>query len=756
MLTPRALVFLLIAIFCRVVPAASQTEQPAPAASLSSGERIRIARITTPVVIDGHVTEDKWRGATRVEKWYETNPGDNLEPKVRNVGYLAYDDRYFYAAFEFDDPNPGAIRAPYADRDNVPSFTDYGGVIIDTRGDGQRAVMMLANPRGIQYDAISDDASGEDSSPDFFWNSAAQITDRGWTLEIRIPFSSLRYKNVDPQAWGIMLYRNWPREFRYQMFTARQPRDSNCFICHRNALDGLEHLPGGGHLVAAPFITSARNTHAIGDPGTPLVTDPLDTNIGLDAKWLPNAENAIDLTIHPDFSQVESDVAQITANERFALLFPEKRPFFLEGVDLFSTPIQAVYTRTITAPQWGARATGKEAGIRYTVLVADDKGGGIRVLPGPTESSTADVPFGSTVMVVRAKRDIGLSFVSVLATDRENNDGNGHNRVVGPDFSWRPAPGDVISGQWLYSQSAQPQRTDLSDQWTGQSLSGSAAMAQWNHSDTHLDWSGLYKNVDPGFRADTGFLPQVGYRQVNGSTGWTFRPTNFFSRVHTYLVLDHQAEQSGPLVSRQVMPAVGMDTRMNGYMEYKYIDERIRTGTQVLPRHLISYNARFSPSRVVAQLSVDGTAGRDIDFANSRPATGVTVNLGATLHPTDHLEVALIRNQRWLNVDTPTGQTTQLLTASISRIKSTYTFTSRMFVRAIAQYVSVREDPTLFITTVSDRIGNFGGQVLFAYKLNWQSVMFAGYGDARELTDLHRLAPVGKQLFIKLSYAIQR
>ena len=93
-------------------------------------------------------------------------------------------------------------------------------------------------------------------------------------------------------------------------------------------------------------------------------------------KYTPNADNAIDLTVKPDFSQVESDMAQISANERFALFFPEKRPFFLEGVDLFQTPIQAVYTRTITAPDWGGRVTGKERGVRYTVLVAEDDGGG--------------------------------------------------------------------------------------------------------------------------------------------------------------------------------------------------------------------------------------------------------------------------------------------------------------------------------------------------------------------------------------------
>src|SRR5262249_30827605 len=153
-----------------------------------------------------------------------------------------------------------------------------------------------------------------------------------------------------------------------------------------------------------------------------------------------------------------------SANERFALFFPEKRPFFLEGVDLFSTPIQAVYTRTITSPDWGVRLTGKDAGVRYTVLVADDKGGGSVVVPGPRDSSLANQDFGARTLIARAKRDLGLSFVGVVATDKENDSeaiGSaggraGHNRVVGPDFQWRASEADVVTGQLLFSHSQTP------------------------------------------------------------------------------------------------------------------------------------------------------------------------------------------------------------------------------------------------------------------------------------------------------------
>ena len=193
-------------------------------------------RASGPIKVDGDLSDPGWQGATKITTWYETNPGDNVEPKVRNVGRIAYDDRFFYAGFEFDDPSPGLIRAPFADRDNTPGWTDYAGVILDTRNSGHTAQLLVVNPHNIQYDSISDDASGEDSSPDFFWESATKITERGWTLEMKIPFSSLRYKNVDPQTWGILLYRNYPRDFHYQFFSAKLPRGSNCFICRSNTL----------------------------------------------------------------------------------------------------------------------------------------------------------------------------------------------------------------------------------------------------------------------------------------------------------------------------------------------------------------------------------------------------------------------------------------------------------------------------------------------------------------------------------------
>src|SRR5262249_32074000 len=158
------------------------------------------------------------------------------------------------------------------------------------------------------------------------------------------------------------VFRNLTRDFRYQIASNRAPRGSSCFVCHALKLEGLTGLPHAAHFVVAPYGTLTEHGVPRDGPGTELVNEPIRGDAGLDVKWIPSESTAFDATLNPDFSQVESDVAQISANTRFALFYPEKRPFFMERSQLFYSPIQAIYTRTITSPRWGARASGDAAG----------------------------------------------------------------------------------------------------------------------------------------------------------------------------------------------------------------------------------------------------------------------------------------------------------------------------------------------------------------------------------------------------------
>ena len=617
---------------------------PLAAQSSQRGETYRVTRAKGPIVVDGDLSDEGWKDAVRIDRWYEIAPGDNIDAKVKNVGYLTYDDKYFYAAFEFEDPNPKLIMAPYGDHDYLPGNADYGGLFLDTRNEGHTAYEFQVSAHNVQFDAVMDDnGGGENSSPDFFWQSAAHINDHGWTLEMRIPLSSLRYRKMDPQDWGVMLWRNYARDFRYQFVSVKQPRGSQCFVCRENTLTGLEQLPSGGHLIAAPYFAANQTARQAGPPGSPLAEDPFAHKIGLDAKYTINADNALDGTIRPDFSQIESDTAQISTNQRFALFFPEKRPFFLEGVELLSTPIQAVYTRTITAPDWGGRATGKLGGVNYTALVVDDKGGGSVVIPGPAASRFANQDFHSTVFIGRARKDFGGggSFVSMLMTDRESGSA-GHNRVLGPDFQVRFKGSETISGQYLTSE-------------TNDVRSG-AAQVNWNHNSEHFDLSTTYKDFGTGFRADNGFVPQVGYREAVGETGWTFRPKGFVQPRPHVCESRSPDRTRGRLDDRALDPA----RRQRRYGLVGFLHRAISSGPHprrrsTFPRQQVQFFQRISPSRRLQQIGVDGNFGTDVDFANVRPGRGGAINIYAAINASNHLVFELIDNTTWLHVNDGVG-----------------------------------------------------------------------------------------------------
>jgi hypothetical protein len=731
---------------------------PAQAAGEPPNE-IRLTRAAGPIKIDGDLSDPGWQGATRVETFYETNPGDNLPASVKTVAYLTYDDRYLYAGFEFFDPDPASIRAPLGQRDNAPGYTDYGGVILDSKHDGKTGVELFVNPRNVQYDAVTDDVTGiEDPSYDLYWDSATRITGSGWVLEMRVPFSSLRYTAADPQTWGILLYRNRPRKFRVQMFSSKLPRGSNCFICHAAPLTGLSGLPKGGHLVLAPYAAGKSEQLPAGGPGTAtrLGGARRQLQAGLDGKWTPNANNAVDLAINPDFSQVESDVAQISTNQRFALLYPEKRPFFLEGLQLYSTPIQAVYTRSITSPRWGGRATGEIGQTNYTFLVTEDRGGGSVIEPGPQSSSLVNQDFGSTAAIGRARLEIGRSFASVLMTDREEA-GGGHNRVFGPDFQWRPNDANVVTAQWLLSDTQNLDRPDLSAAWTGQHFFSHALDVNWNRSTRTWDNYAEIKDFGDGFRARDGFVPQVGMRDWRGVTGYSFYPEHALAnRVRPFVFAEDMTDQSGALLLRRLQPGVSMNGIWSSYAELDFNDDRVRAGDRLFSRRQLLYNLNMTPSRLLSLVSATGFLGQEIDFDNVRPGRGGMVSTQLTVRPTDHLAIDLYGTYDWLDVHA-SGHGGRLFTAEVGRVRAVYNFTALAFVRLVGQDVRVRRDPSLYLAGVRERDDARSLSALFGYRLDWQTVLYVGYDDERAIVDASGLLlPASRTLFFKVSYAFQR
>jgi hypothetical protein len=711
------------------------------------------------ITVDGDLSDPGWKDAAVIDTFYETVPADNTPPNVKTIVRLTYDDKYFYVGIDCKDPDPSKIRAPFVDRDNVIGTDDNFAIFLDTRNDHRSGMEFRVNPRGIQGDAVYNDANGnEDFSPDFYYDSAAKINADGWTAEMRIPFSSLRFPKKDPQTWGIFLWRNYPRDNRYFIQSSRVPRGSNCWLCHETRLTGITGLPSGGNLTVAPYFTAKESGTPRDGAGSDILNRPIRGNGGFDVKWTPNANNAVDATLNPDFSQVESDIGQIGVNNRFALFFPEKRPFFLEGVDLFDTPIQAVYTRTITSPRWGIRDTGKLGSSSYTLLVSQDRGGGSVIIPGSSGSSFAPQDYGSVASIGRLRQDVGQSFAGLLLTDREiEGHGNGHNRVFGPDFQWRPSDQDTVEGQLLISDTKTPDLPELASDWDGRRFSSRAIHAAWYHSGTAWFLRTNFDDIGDGFRADNGFVPQVGYRRERQLVAYNFYPTGFLRRIQPLFNYNYVAKPDGKLVTRNSSFGVSYSGwhNLGGEFDYNYKD-KTRIGDTVVETSNFSYFLTIDPNRRFSRIVLNGFLGQSPDFANARRGTGGEVNLQATLKPTDHLQLDFNGDRQWLDVTADSGRKGRLFTAQIERLKATYNFTARCFVRVIGQYLVVDQDPSLYSFDVPKRSGGFDGSALFSYKLNWQTVLFVGYGDSRVLNEQRDLLKNGRQFFLKISYAFQR
>ncbi len=343
----------------------------------------------------------------------------------------------------------------------------------------------------------------------------------------------------------------------------------------------------------------------------------------------------------------------------------------------------------------------------------------------------------------------------MLFTDREV-EGGGHNRVIGPDFQWRPTDKDQLTGQFLVTDTQTPNLPDITPEWNGDRFSSRAIFLSWLHTGPHWTFRSTYQDLGDGFRADDGFVPQVGFREVRQFVGYTFfSQTGFFGRLQPLFLVDYFSSPSGDLITRKTSPGLFFLGRLNlnGEIDLNW-REKDRIGSKVLETTSVAYFVQFDPDRRLSRITLQGYLGEGTDVANVRVGHGGDVNLAATIKPTDHLQLEFNGDRQWLDVDSG-GRSGRLFTAQIERLKATYNFSAKMFVRVIGQYLQVDADPSLYTDDVPKRSGGFDGSALFSYKLNWQTVLFLGYGDSRVLDDHTNLLRANRQFFLKVSYAFQ-
>jgi hypothetical protein len=498
--------------------------------------KLTIERTSEAISIDGSLDDAGWRTASRTDMFVERYPGDMIEPDVKTEAYVTYDDDHLYVAF-FCHDDPDAIRATMCQRDQFGS-DDAVVLLIDTYGDASWAYEFFVNPYGVQKDRLWSSVGGEDVSFDLIWQSAAQITDSGYQVEIAVPFASMRFPNQDVQNWKIDFWRNRPRESFKQYSWAAYDRNEQCWPCQWGTVEGISDVRPGKGLEIMPALVASQHSGLVDsrNPDSHFADHVGDGELSLGAKYAVSSDVTIEAALNPDFSQIEADAAQIDVNTTIALLFPERRPFFQEGSDIFRTLFNSFYTRTVYDPSLAVKLTGRMDKTSIGFFSAIDENSPYMI---PLNEASIVVNTGQSVVnVLRASRRVGdNSQVGLMVSDRRFED-DGSGTVFAIDGDIRLSRNYSIDGQFLISHTQEANEAGETDGlqgytfdngsktliFDGESFYGGAFIARFKRSARHWNFILGYNQVDPSYRTQTGYDPWVNYRNLTLNSWYEIRP----------------------------------------------------------------------------------------------------------------------------------------------------------------------------------------------------------------------------------------
>ncbi len=707
-----------------------------------------VQRLTGEIRVDGRLDESTYSAPPTFELAYETRPAENKETPVKTEVWITYDAGNLYAGFRAHDPNPGQIRARYSDRDNAFD-DDFVGIVLDTFNDQRRAFEFFMNPLGVQMDLTQNEMTGnEDSSWDAIWDSAGRITESGYEVEVRIPFSSLRFPSgAGEMTWGIDAVRIYPRGQRYRIGLNPQQRGNNCYLCQSATLTGIAGVSPARSIELNPTITASQSAFRNDFPTGPLQTDDPDFDLGLTGRWGITPNLTFTGTVNPDFSQVEADVAQLAVNTQFALFFPEKRPFFLEGADLFETRFNAIYSRNIADPAWGVKLTGKSGKNAIGAILTQDRRTNF-LIPSSEGSGLATVDDSNLSTILRYRRDLfGATTGGFFFTSRE---GDGyHNRMLGGDILFRWRGTKALRVELLGSQTQYPQSIAASTGQSASEITGRAIRTVYQHTSRDWTYYFLYRDVSEDFRADLGFVPRVDFREKGTMLEHAWYPKGAWSQWRLGVEATDIDDQSGDRLERHADFYAWANGPRQSFVradvfarDQRYAGELFNTDSVVLYGEFAAHPDVF----VTGQL----TAGNQIDFANAQQGEQLRLDPGMRWNVGSHLRLNL--NHSYETIDTDGGR---LFTANLTELRATYQLNNRTFVRWIGQYLDVDRDPTLYSFPIDARSRDFFNQFLFSYKINPLAVLFLGYSDTRTGNAQIDLTQESRTLFLKVGYAWQ-
>jgi hypothetical protein len=706
----------------------------------------------------GHVEEQM----LKIEGFIQQEPKDGEPASQRTEVYVAHDENNVYAVFLAFDNEPDKVRAHVNRRENVFN-DDIVEIMIDTFQDEQRAFAFVANPLGVQWDALWTEGPGFDESFDTLWHSDGRLTDQGYVVSMTIPFKSLRFPSTADQSWGVVFVREIRRGSFERSFWPRVSSRIEGRLNQAATLHIEESISPSRNIQLIPYGTyrTFRLLDQNHESGPGFASDAADPAGGLDAKWVFKDNMALDLTANPDFSQVESDRPQVTVNQRFEVFFPEKRPFFLENANFFNTLSNLVFTRRIADPQFGLRLTGKAGPYALGAILIDDQAPGRRVAEDdPLHGKRAG--FG----VLRVSRDIlSQSRVGLIYADREFK--GSYNRVGGVDGRIK------FNQNWTSSFLGVMSATKTQG---GERFSDPAFNVSVNRNGRQLNSHFHYIDIHPNFNTETGFVPRTDTREFHTFHSYRFRPErsfliswgpNFFVqqiRDHDNLRLD---QSIGPDL---VLDFTGQTQLIIGYQK---IRERLR------PRDFaaLTRNVDFERDLFVAtfktsfidQLSFDSRLefGTGINFL---PTSGTAPFLAD--RRTGDVELSLLPSSKF-RVDNnyifseldERHSGTRIFKNHILRTRLNWQHNRRFSLRLILQYnVTLANQALTSLQTTK----NFNVDFLVTYLVNPWTALYVGLnsnyqnldlissGDTRVLNRTRNsFLNDSRQLFVKYSYLLR-
>ncbi|MEW5922832.1 MAG: carbohydrate binding family 9 domain-containing protein [Candidatus Zixiibacteriota bacterium] len=718
--------------------------------------QLNVPKLAGNIKIDGNLDDSGWKNAGHADNFVEYRPGDKTKPPVNTEAFITYDNDQLYVAFLCED-DPATIRASYCDRDKAYS-DDNVCLLIDTYGDAVWAYEIFCNPHGIQGDIIWSSTGGEDGSYDLIWQSAGKITDSGYQVEMAIPFASLRFPNQPSQKWILNFWRNHPRESRRQYTWAAFDRDINCWPCQWGTVTGIENVQPGRGLEILPSVIGYQ-TGERDDDIVNFNNDDPDGEMSLGAIYRPVSNVTIEGTYNPDFSQVESDETQIDINTTYALEYPEKRPFFQEGSDMFHTWFDVVYTRSINDPDAAAKLTARFNRTNVTYMAAHDENSLI-ILPFEEASSIAIVGKNWS-NILRVKQALGdKSYAGILVTDRRY-DGGGSGTVLSTDIDFNFAENYYLQGQFLASHTAEPNDPGLtpflSDDifydghtavYDGEKYWGHGYLLCGGRSAKNMMVDITYVEVSPTFRTDNGIESKNNSRSFYIWTGYRMYPNKrLIDEFMPSFSDDYHWNFDGTYKKRNT--SVELDATLIGQTSYhpmyRWSYEKFR-GVEFNDIWLVHncMNTRFS-----RLLEVEGGVNIGDQIVRNRAISVLgretTAWLSTVIRPVERLKITT--SYTYMTSDSLEGGH-KFFETWVGRAKLDYQFTKELSARLVTQYDEDGRSWTI--------------DPLLTYRINAFSLFYAGsayayeeyhFLDNDEYQEKTKLQ--SRQFFMKLQYLFQ-